>query len=145
MEKLNRLNKILKQIDELCLKIKRKTLGVMKEIKRDGKNLSLDIQENKPYLDTQTILQMLQDGSMKLTNDADIIANEIHTFSMAISDGKSLENCGCEMLESVWFGDAFDGCEGYEGFVALKEDLETQLKNISLERVMQDITDINII
>jgi len=139
MENLRRLNKLLKEIDKICLQIKRESLLVMKIIHNRGLEIAKDIREIKPYLEVKIILKMLKDTSMELSKDAETISIELKPFSVAIADGLELENCGCEMLKSIWFGDAFDGYTRYSAMKMLHSDLKNQLDTITLGNIIETV------
>ena len=139
MEDLDRLNNVLRELEQLCVDIKKETVDVMKIIRDEGKDIAQDIQEEKPHLDVDTIVSMLKNASVSLSGDAEKVSVELRVFSVALAHGKDIRECNCEMLKEVWFGDAYDGCSELEGLLALKRDLEGQLENICLETVIDKI------
>lgn len=143
MEDLDRLKKVLKKISKLCFDIQKETLEVMKTIKLEGKELAEDIQEDKPHIDEETLIQMLKDTSMALTEDAEKISEELDSFSAAIATGKDLNSCNCPFMREVWYGDAYDGCVEIDGLNALCQDLRSQLENISLENVIDTVVQVD--
>lgn len=138
-ENLKSIDTLLKQIDNICLRIQKKALKTLKTVKYEGMEIAKDIQESKPHIDLQTLLTMLQDESIKLSEESEKISEEIKIFNIALANGSDIAQSGCEILRDAWFGDAYDGLSRYNALVALKNDLKNQEKDINIEYVIEKI------
>lgn len=142
MDDLRSIDTLLKQINWSCLCVQRKALGILKTVKYEGKEIAKDIQEVKPHIDLQTILTMLQNEAIKLSEESEKISEELKVFNIALANGTDIEKSGCEILRDVWFGDAYDGLTGYNSLIALKKDLKRQERDTNLEFVIEKVVNI---
>ena len=141
MENLKSIDTILKEINSICLTIQRKSLSVLKIVKYEGIDIVKDIQKDKPHIDLQTLLTMLQNEAIQLSSESEKISEEVKIFNISLANGADISKSGCEILRDVWFGDAYDSLTGYDALVALKRDLKIQSKETNIEAVIQRVLD----
>ncbi len=138
MEKLNNFTSILGQISSVCENIIRRSVPVMKSILDDKKQLINTIKKKHPDLEEKEIKQRLQKAALFLVNDAKTIKKEFRGFIDAILQYESFENIDAPFLTEVWMGDTYD-CRGVDSLIILLQDLESQLKNCTLEYVIDHV------
>ena len=107
----------------------------MEDVDNDGVDVLV---EHNRKLSEEVALELLQDVTLEMIEDAKQVNKEIEEFSvivMSLEDEAELESVNTPFLNQVWSGDIYDANE-INGLEALADDLQTQLDNMDLQKIV---------
>jgi hypothetical protein len=135
MNSLKNLNILLKQIKTISKDIMRASLELMNDLKSEDCEIVELILERRHDLSPDKALELAQEESLGLVKDAEQILKELPLFVVSDSNGfhfnENMEEC--PFLIQVWRGDTYDQ-DDIGGLKLLKDDLQSQLADISIEK-----------
>ena len=140
MERLNQLTIALNVIRRLSYEIISTALPIMEELEKPDNELINELLEKKPNINPEAAMILLQQTSMLLVADAQIVNKEIESFSEAVihgEDGLSEGETEYPFLLQVWYGDMYEKLE-IEGLQAFATDLQGQLSIMDEDKILKD-------
>ncbi len=112
----------------------------MEELEKPDNELINELLEKKPNINPEAAMILLQQTSMLLVADAQIVNKEIESFSEAVihgEDGLSEGETEYPFLLQVWYGDMYEKLE-IEGLQAFATDLQGQLSIMDEDKILKD-------
>ena len=139
MQRLKKLNSVLEEIDKTSRKILKRALPIMKELEDIDSYLVDDYLDKTGGDNREEALERLQNISLQLISDSEIVQKEIVNFSESVIQGEEgLENQSDQFpfLLEVWCGDMY-GESDIDGLRLLSNDLKRQLLDVTDERLIE--------
>lgn len=136
MEKIKDFTKVVNDIEEICEKIIRKSIPVIKKLKNE--KLQNEMLLKKSNKSKNELIEDIQKESSKLIKDSNSIKKEVDEFMDALFVKRNFDGVESLLLTQVWLGEIYD-CEGLDAFKKLYEDLKKQFENCTLENVLSRI------
>lgn len=141
MDEFTGLSKILDEIRNASKNILSNVFEIMKSLSDEECELVDSFLEKledvKTTLPTrEEALELLQEQSVGLLGDAEVVNDEIDSFISRSDKGFTIEAEKCPYLSEVWNGDMYDKFE-MEGLRELLNELKSLLNNATREYLVQ--------
>ncbi len=136
MDELSDLTNTLTQINDVCDKIIRKAVPIMKKIITNKDKLIEEIKESNKDMEDKDIRLKLQQTGLSLVKDAKNVKKEMNKLIHAIVTNWNIEDVDIPFFHDVWYGDTYD-CEKLDALKALLTDLNEQLSHCTLEHIVE--------
>lgn len=139
MENLVKLSETLREIDDLCEKMIRTAIPVMKAVVKERDKILKTIKEAKCDLTDIEIRDALQEHSLGLVTDSKTVKREIESFINCIVNNDRVEELeNVVFLKEVWCGDVYNQ-EGLDALRELVDDFRSQIEKCTLVNIIERV------
>ena len=139
MDTLQHLFDLVHEIDELCEKLIRIAVPVMRSIIAEKDKIIQQIKTSHPELTETFIKDKLQERSLSLVKDAKLIKRELGNFCTAIATNMEINSCSnIVFLKEVWCGDVYDH-NGVDALEELINDLKHQIATCTVKNIVDSM------
>lgn len=140
MQEVSKLSKCVKAIQLLSNKIRKRMLEVMSSLVSEDNDYVDDFIErfSLESPDKKEINVALQQVSLELVKDAEVIYREMPFFSKHLIDPHTYtDSDDYPFLHEVWCGDIYGDC-GLAGLLELKKEMKQHLVNANSDEYILD-------